>query len=709
MTPPLLTYACTTNPFPLQASPAQGGSAVATVQVVATNATGAAVTLGGMSIQLPVGPGADALTLDPASIAVVPPPGWTQGAAQSPPGAVVYTFLPGTGAGTVPAGGSLTFMLNAMRVNQQAGTATVTVAEGSGGCSPPACPTASLPVTKFPAGWGNVEFRAVKPDVSPGDDASVQWSGPAGATYMLRYYTPATGPVTVPTQGAPPLGSSGVYPGAAGPALPLQLTTVFTLDVAYTAGGATYLAQRQVTVEVMDPAPTITRFDGQVSGPPGPPVLTLTWEASEDALRYQISGVAQTLNPQGTLTLPNPLDPAPVLPEYTFTVYGRQKLTARRVFQVPPRITRFTGTAVASGAGMRLQLTWETWLGDRCAITGVPGDLPTSGTVTLTPTAQQPLANEYTLTVTARGKTDTSTLWPRWGGDPVARQGFSGGYFQPTPQGALALTPDGRVLVPLAQAVSLLSAATLQPLTPASMPVGSDVGPIALNPAGTRVFIAGGTTLAAYDAQTLQPALDPVPIPVAVPSRQELQLSAPGAGLAVSADGGRVFVSSPLTPSVPVLDAQTLELIGMLPLPGPATAMAASPDGRTLVFAGADAVYQVDAQTYAPSASPIPLSVGIVLSVAVTADSALALVAAQPDPLGTSFGIWSVDLRSGAVQAVPVALAEPQSALMIALGVAVSPDGANLYALVVRFGGNWTAEMVPLRFLRTVIAGGVGG
>ncbi|HEX9937119.1 MAG TPA: hypothetical protein VGB15_08345, partial [Longimicrobium sp.] len=597
-TSPLLTYACITDPFPLQANPASG-TAVATFQVEATNATGAAVVLEAISIQLPVGPGADALTLDPTGIVAAPPAGWKQAGAQSSPGVIVYTFLPG-GAVTLAVGDSLAFALNQVEVNQAAGTATLTVTQGSGGCAPADCPTEALLVTKFPAGWGIVEFSAVDPDVNPGEDASVQWSGPPGATYTLQYYTPATGVVNVPAPGAAPLGPMGTYPGVAAPPLPLQQTTVFTLDVAYTAGGATYSAQRQANVVVVPPAPTITRFDGQLSGPLDALVLTLTW-ATENATTCELTGTSEQLDAQGTRSFPNPVDTGPILPVYTLTAHGAPGLDTSAVFEVPPRVTRFTAASAMVGESRQLVLTWATWLGEACTITGVPGVLAASGSVPVTPTAQAPLLSDYTLTATARGKTDTSTLSPQWSGQPAAQQTLPiplpmqqtlpipGGSLTPSeieaallaaaPDGGVIVTPDGRVIVPIQQAVSLFSSGTLQPLAPPSIPVATDAGTIAINPAGTRVFIAHGTTLAAYDAQTFQPTpASPVPIPV--------QPGSGGAGLAVASTGDRVFVCSAQTTSVAVLNADTLQLVEVFQLPGPAGAVAATPDGRHLVFAG---------------------------------------------------------------------------------------------------------------------------
>jgi hypothetical protein len=689
MSQPLLTYACTTDPFPLQASPASG-TAVATVQVVATNATGAAVALSAMSIQLPLGPAANALTLDPTSIGPVPPTGWTT-STQGPAG--VFLFTPGKDAGTVPVGGSLVFILTGVQVNQAAGTAMVTVAEGSGGCEPGECPTTALAVTKFPAGWGNVEFLALTPYLRPGGDASVQWSGPVGATYTLQYFTPATGPVTVPAQGAPPLGASGVYPGTQGPALPLRETTVFTLGVAYTAGGNVYSAQRQATVVVMEPAPTITLFDGELGGTLEAPVLTLTWE-TENAAGCQLTGTSEQLDPQGTLPLPNAVDTGPILPVYTLTAFGAPGPAATAVFKTPPQITLFTATPLVSGAGMQLQLSWTTILGEECAITGVSDSLPASGTVTLTPTVQAPLQSDYTLTVQARGKSDTATLSLQWGSQP----NWGTGVFASVATG-IAATPDGTQLLvyanpsPFAGNPTVMNyfSPTLEPLYPPSVTTSFNSGPIAIDPSGTRTFTVSSTRLACFElggAITLPGA-------------------GPFTGVAVSAGGDRVFVCS--GPTVVVVNAQTLGVTGQFDLPGPATSVAATPDGRQLVFRGEAVLYLVDAQTYVQSAPPVPIPAEVTCSyfppgsVAVTPDSAVAVVG----PAGPLQTMAAIDLRTGAAQLM--ALGEPGNITQLGTLLTLSPDGSRLYAAVNVSMPRAGASMGLTVYLRTGVSGGVGG
>jgi DNA-binding beta-propeller fold protein YncE len=466
-------------------------------------------------------------------------------------------------------------------------------------------------------------------------------------------------------------------------------------------------------VVVVPPQPTITRFDGQLGGTPASPVLTLTW-ATENADHCQLTGTSELLDTQGTRPLPNPVDTGPILPAYTLTAYGAPGLpAATAVFDTPPRITRFTGTAVVNGAGMQLQLSWDTSLAESCTITGVPGALPASGTATVTPTVQAPLLGEYTLTATARGKSDTSTLSLQWGTQPVAQTQIPG--YVAT---GMVATPDGtRLLVAASsspgsvgagqETVMLFSVTTLQPLAPPGVPVASGQGPIAIDPAGTRVFIASGATLAAFDAQTFEPLPGS---PVALP----IQGASVCVGMAVSATGDRVFVCSSASPTVFVVNAQTLAVTGQFQLPGPATAGGATADGLHLVFAASGSVlYTVDAQTYAPSAPSIPLPAALnllfPLSVTITPDSSAAAVAGwQSAQIPTTMAV--VDLRTQAVQVIPVPV--PSPALWVTTVLAGSPDGSRLYAAATPASfhvfGDSPPSIQTSVFLRTVVSGGIG-
>src|SRR2546421_12373314 len=99
--PTLLHYAVTTTPFPLEASPPSGNANVATLALVATNATNEGVTLQGLLVTLPVGTGATQLTADSDAIGPVPPANWTLAETQPLSGAIQYIFQPTSSGGMV--------------------------------------------------------------------------------------------------------------------------------------------------------------------------------------------------------------------------------------------------------------------------------------------------------------------------------------------------------------------------------------------------------------------------------------------------------------------------------------------------------------------------------------------------------------------------------------------------------------------------------
>jgi hypothetical protein len=600
VTTPLLTYSLGTEPFPLQASAATGGLSPATLTIVATNATGAPVPLQGMSITLPVGPGATGLTPDPAGVAPVPPPGWPAATVSHPPGGAAWVFLAPGGSVTVPAGGSLAFSFNQVQVNRAPGTAQVTVMEGSGGCSPPACPTQALAVTKFPSGWGTVSFWATPVTVPQGGGTTLGWAGPAGATYQIEYYTPQTGVVVAPAAGQPPFASRGEYPPVSNP-LSLQQTTTFTLQVAETVAGQTYAAQCQATVTVELPAPVITDFHGTVGGALAAPSLTLYW-TTQHAVRCEISTVGPEFSPTGSWPLEWPLHQS-----YTLTAWNSANVATTATWYVPPVIASFGGRVRVTPSprivDVAVELSWAALLADRCTLSGVGGTLAASGSATVTPSLAAPLATACTLAAVNGPQTSTATVHVAWGGTaaqvaPVPRRVFSG----------LAATPDGRSLLlsnfdTQSSQVTRLDAATLA-VTGASpakstLPVHTT---LAVSPDGYRVFVVmTDGSLEVLDAATLGLLATPAP-------------ALRAAGVAVSPDGGRLLVAA--RDGLATLDATTFQLLGaVVPLSPRPQGVAVSPDGAWVYVAcstldgSSDGVVAVlDGATLQPvPGSPIPL------------------------------------------------------------------------------------------------------
>jgi hypothetical protein len=294
----LLRYDLTTNPFPLQASPETGNLNAAQLTVVASNpAPLTPVTLQGLIITFPIGPNSTALTQDAIGIGPVPPAGWTLKETQYPAGAVQYLFYPAKGEGSVK-GAGLSFIFNNVELNSQPGTVEVQVMEGSGDCMPPDCPTQSLYITKFPNGWGEVQLwtNPDPPVVPPDGSVTLNWAGPAGATYQLQYYTPRDGIVVVPTSGQPPLSNKGKYPPDGDPPLQLDQTTTFYMSVEESLDNQKYSAQQQVTATVEVLKPIIKRFTGEFVWASPSVDLILKWD-TQNAVTCRVTGDPHLLAP----------------------------------------------------------------------------------------------------------------------------------------------------------------------------------------------------------------------------------------------------------------------------------------------------------------------------------------------------------------------------------------------------------------------------
>jgi hypothetical protein len=276
--PTLLTYDFMTEPFPLQASPDTGDLLKTKLTIVATNQGSGDAALEGIQITLPEGPAGTDLTPDASTVLdVTAPPHWTRQIDNVP--ANVFLFQPDDGYGTVGAGDTLTFVITGLQINRKDGTADVPVVEGSGGCQPPDCPTAHLSITKFPNGWGEVLFSVdPMPPIKYGQEVTLQWSGPASATYTIRYRIKGE-TVTVPG----PLGSHGSWPGQKDPSLILGEDTPFYLRAVY----GEHTAEQYFLVAVDQPPPRIKAFKAEWSAEGDK--LIFTWD-TQHAQTCSLSG-----------------------------------------------------------------------------------------------------------------------------------------------------------------------------------------------------------------------------------------------------------------------------------------------------------------------------------------------------------------------------------------------------------------------------------
>ena len=264
----LLTYTINVDPFPLMATLPGGTPVVATVTIRATNNGNTTVSIDKLAIQIPIGTQGNELTQDSPEPQKLEswdciPTGKTGGKT----GSESYEFKPGDGKPvSFIAGAHQDFIFPNVQINTNPGRVNIAMTEVSPDTAKKSTDTAvcHLFVTKFPGGWGNVDFEANPPDQTAGLPITLNWNGPVGATYTIEYYTPETGVVNLPAAGKQAFLNFGQYPGSNDPSLTLQETTQFTLNVEAFIDGQSFKAQDQKTVKIKTPTPVISQFNGSV-------------------------------------------------------------------------------------------------------------------------------------------------------------------------------------------------------------------------------------------------------------------------------------------------------------------------------------------------------------------------------------------------------------------------------------------------------------
>ncbi len=497
----LLSYTLSTNPTTVEASPNQGNPNTAALTITATNESSSAVTLQVISILVPIGAAATDLTNAAAmKISQTPPTGWQTDATITGDGSATFVFTPTGGANatyTVQPNGSLTFVLSKIAINNQIGTATLVLTEASADCQGATCPTQDLPITKYPGGWGNVEFWTEDANTSSGASVTLNWLGPGDATYTIQYVNNDQ-IVTLPAEGQPPFSDQGAY------TMTLSQTTVFTLTVAQTVNGVTLTKTPQLTITVI---PAITSFTGTMAyGGPNGPVLNLTWQTS-GASSVQASWTPQLLNPNPTASaLVSPALPG----TYTITAIGAN------------------GTPTAKQS---LQLSWEA-LPSPIQVGNSPS------TIVVSPDgAYAYVVNSGDVTASVIEISTLQTIAPINVGHSIQ---------------AIAVSPDGRyVFVANIYTLWVIDVNKSFSGTPINLGM-NPLGALAVSPDGAYVFMVntGDHTLSVIDTNTLQ-----------VIQTITLKKGPDGdyLALAVSLDSRYVFVANQADGTVSVIDTNNLQ------------------------------------------------------------------------------------------------------------------------------------------------------
>jgi len=518
---PLLLYSITTNPFPLQASAAGKNPNIAQLTIVATNAAKNDVRLKAIIIKIPVGQGSEELTNDARHIGPVSPEDWKDPQIQTPKGFIQYTFMPKTGHSTLGSDESVNVVFNNIQVNTKTGTIEVEVTEGNDTCQPGNCPVLQLSVTKFPHEWGEVKFWVNPPVIPLGGNTTLNWSGPAGATYTIEYYTPQTGYVRIPKEGKTPLSNSGQEPS-----LMLQQGTVFTLNVRETIDGNTYQAQDQKSVNVSIPPPTIRTFEGFFRQDDEGSELILNWDT--DAEKCKITGDPYWLTPT---SLDN---------SYTVALSAKNPLRTRYALTAKNASGETTSTLI---------VVWK--VARDCAIKSPAGVCLSPDGTRVYVVNQDDGTGRNGEVITA----DPSTLQPICTPVKIAWHSFG-----------IAVSPDGTRLYAaneISNSVTVLDASS-DVLAPLSV-VAAGWRPkfIAVRRDGKRIFVANinDGTLSVFSptanrTNPLSPVGPPLPLgPTGINSISALAISPDGSRVYAGANGNNPF-------AIIVVDAETLQFVG---------------------------------------------------------------------------------------------------------------------------------------------------
>jgi hypothetical protein len=268
MSDTLLNYAINPSPNPIQASPKSGNVNTATLTLAVSNSSGDIITCKSITLSYLMGTNAEDLSSDGSGTSVAFPTGWTPRV----PSGGIYIFTPDTAKAGQIGGQGLTFAISGIKVNQESGPFTITIAEDA--ADPDAVPEQPeevrnkyIQMAKFPAEFTVGDLLADPPAVQEGDSTTLSWSGSGSsgnytATYQIQYVDGNGNRVTIdhpknePNQPLPPVGSYKIDNLVTNP-------TVFYLNVQVQVTGNTHplLFRRTAVVTVVQPQPTIDYFN----------------------------------------------------------------------------------------------------------------------------------------------------------------------------------------------------------------------------------------------------------------------------------------------------------------------------------------------------------------------------------------------------------------------------------------------------------------
>lgn len=233
----LLDYSLETLPDPLQSSPPQGNVVYGALSFVVSNGGNSVVNVSQLQLTLPVGSLAQQLTNNAGAILWATSPGTLWNVTMSSPG--VFLLLPQSGGSVPVSTDGMVIQLYNIPINQQVGTAAVTVTEtASSEASPSQARNAVFNVAKFPYGFYFANLTAQVPMVEEGATVTLTWNGSDNATYAMQWNEePAVDVTNVRSWTSPALTSA----------------TTFVLRATVVSQGETVVSDLSTTVIVANP------------------------------------------------------------------------------------------------------------------------------------------------------------------------------------------------------------------------------------------------------------------------------------------------------------------------------------------------------------------------------------------------------------------------------------------------------------------------
>ena len=246
------------------------------------------------------------------------------------------------------------------------------------------------------------------------------------------------------------------------------------------------------------------------------------------------------------------------------------------------------------------------------------------------------------------------------------------------PNGVYAYATSG-VLPGNTQGIVVVATATNTVQTSISLPAGASANGVAISPDGDFGYIAsasGAPSVYQFDANT-NALVGP---PIALPAGDYVRT-----GMALSGDGAYLYVSNAATGTVSVIDTTTNTLLpDSITVGGSPGAMAVSPDGQYLIV------------TQVPNNNPNSVSV-----IDTTTNTVTTQITVGNGPAGVAFNPVASASRAYVTNSndSTMSIIDTQNWTVIStvptgaggddtLGVAITPDGANVYLANFSGGGD---------------------